>query len=439
MPAQQGLAVPGQRALAIFLLCLVLWTTNVIPLAATSLLAIALLPLLGVLPTGRAFSYFGNSAVFFLLGVFLLTAALIRTGFSKRLTLLFLVRFDRTPGRLLFGILFGSAFLALLMPEHAVVAMMFPVVLEAARSLDLEPGRSAYGKAMFLSLAWGSVIGGVGTYLGGARAPLAAALLEEAYGIKISFVQWASAAIWIPLIMAPVAYLVVRLAFRVDVESIAPATRLLEQKVADMGRMSAQEKKVALLLAGTILCWIFGSDELGLATISILSAVLLFVLRIVRWNEMEEYVNWGVIVMYGGAIAIGSAMAETDAVTWLIDRSFPLESMAPLMVIAVLALLSNLLTEGISNAAVVAMMVPIGFGIAGSTGISPVAITFAITISAGLAYCLPIGTPPNAIAFSSGYYRIADAARIGVFLNAISVAVFVLIVWLVWPLVGVSL
>ena len=312
----------GRNALAIFVLCLSLWVTNLIPLAATSLLAIALIPLLGVMEPARAFSFFGNQAVFFLLGVFLLTATMIRTGLSKRVALLFLERFDRSPRFLLFGILVSCSFFALWMPEHAVAAMMFPIVLEVSSQLDLKPHQSRYGKALFLSLAWGAIIGGVGTFLGGARAPLAVGLLQESYGQSITFLQWAKAALPVVVLMVPLATVHLMLLFPPDIGEVKKARHFLRQELNRIGPMTAREKRMGLLILATILTWILFGHRIGLAEISILAAILLFILKIVHWNEIEDYVNWSVIVMYGGAIAIGKALMETRALESLIPVSY---------------------------------------------------------------------------------------------------------------------
>ncbi len=131
-----------QRCVAVFVVCMALWFTNVIPLAATGLLAIALLPVLNILPKDQAFSLFGNSAVFFMLGVFLLAAAMISTGLSKRITLIVLQRFDKNPTQLVVGVTLSAAFLALWMPEHAVAAMIYPIVVEIVATLNLQRGHS---------------------------------------------------------------------------------------------------------------------------------------------------------------------------------------------------------------------------------------------------------------------------------------------------------
>ncbi len=437
-PPPEGMTKAGRNALAIFVLCLALWVTNLIPLAATSLLAIVLMPLLGVMDPGRAFSFFGNQAVFFLLGVFMLTATMIRTGLSKRVALLFLERFDRSPRFLLFGILVTCAFLALWMPEHAVAAMMFPLVLEVSSQLQLVPGKNQYGKALFLSLAWGAIIGGVGTFLGGARAPLAVGLLRTAYGIDISFLDWARAAIPVVILMVPLASLHLILLFRPDIADVSKARLFLRQELDRIGGMSSREKRMAVLMLATIVAWITVGHRFGLAEISVLAAILIFVLRIVRWNDIEDYVNWGVIVMYGGAIAIGKALTETRAIEALIMNYLPFEHISSFAILVILAITSILLTEGISNAAAVAVLLPLGFGIASKCGLSPILIVFAVTIPAGMPFCLPMGSPPNAISYSAGHYSIREMVRAGIFLNVAAILVLWLVMKFYWPLIGLT-
>ncbi len=432
----QGMTMAGRNALAIFVLCLALWVTNLIPLAATSLLAIVLIPLFGVMEPARAFSFFGNQAVFFLLGVFMLTATMIRTGLSKRVALLFLERFDRSPRFLIFGILVTCAFFALWMPEHAVAAMMFPIVLEVSSQLKLQPHQSRYGKALFLSLAWGAIIGGVGTFLGGARAPLAVGLLQESYGQTITFLQWARAAIPVVVLMVPLATAHLMLLFPPDIKEVKKARHFLRQELDRIGPMTAREKRMGVLILATIMAWILIGHRIGLAEISILAAILLFILKIVHWNEIEDYINWSVIVMYGGAIAIGKALMETRALESLILGYLPFDQIPAFAILVILAVISILLTEGISNAAAVAVLIPLGFALGNKYGLSPLLIVFTVTIPAGLPFCLPMGSPPNAISYSAGYYSIREMVRAGILMNVAAILVLMLIMRFYWPLIG---
>jgi solute carrier family 13 (sodium-dependent dicarboxylate transporter), member 2/3/5 len=132
--------------------------------------------------------------VFFILGAFLLAAALMRCGLSTRIAIAILRRFGHTPHRLLLSFFLMNAFMAFFMSEHAVAAMTYPITLEIAAALGLQRQRSNYGRALFLAMSWGTQIGGIATLLGGGRAPLALGMLREASGETFTFAQWTLAA-----------------------------------------------------------------------------------------------------------------------------------------------------------------------------------------------------------------------------------------------------
>ena len=433
-----GLTRQGQNALAIFVLCLSLWMTIVLPLAVTGLLSIGLLTLLQVMPAGEVFALFGNRVVFFILAVFILAAAMMQSGLSKRMALFFLRWFRESPNTLTLGILLTCAFLAFWMPEHAVAAMMFPIVIEIARSLNLRPVQSSFGKAIFFSLAWGSVIGGIATFLGGARNPLAIGMLKEDYNLSIGFLKWMVAVIPLVVLLLALAYGVIRIFFKSEIHDVDQAQQILGDEVVRLGAMSSQEKRIGMVALVTILTWIFLSNQFGLATIAIFSAVSLFIIRAIRWKDIEGYVNWGIILMYGGAISLGTALAKTGAAKWMAVQVLEPFTVNPFLLLGGVALVVILLTEGISNVAAVAVMLPVAFGFAEALNINPIIVVYAVAVPAGLAYCLPISTPPLAIAFSSGYIRISDALKSGGLLILFSLLIFWVGIRFYWPLIGLS-
>ncbi len=418
-----------QRCLAVFLICMALWFTNLIPPAATGLLAIGLLPVLGVLPKERAFALFGNSAVLFILGVFLLAAAMISTGLSKRVTLLALQRFDKSPGRLVVGVTVSASFMALWMPEHAVAAMIYPILVEVVDSLGLKQG-ARYAKKLFLGLAWGSIIGGVGTFLGGARAPVAIDLLKRHSGQTIGFLPWMVAALPVVILMTLIAVITLSRRIPDDIADIKGATRMLDERVRRLGPMSSREWRLTILGLATIVIWIGWGEQIGLAVIAVLSAVALFLLRIVDWQSVQGYVNWGVLVMYGGAVALGTALTDTRAMEWIavqvIDPSMPRLPLIILMVVTTMAL-----TECISNTAAVAVLLPIGYTLGAVVGINPILMTLVVTIPAGLAFILPVSSPPNAISFSAGHYSVREVVQLGwpMTVSALITLILVITIW----------
>jgi sodium-dependent dicarboxylate transporter 2/3/5 len=435
LPPPSGLSESGIKCLGVATICITLWIFTPIPLAVTSLAAIILLPALEILDRHLVFSFFGNSAVFFLLGVFILAGAMMHTGLSKRIAMFFLTRFDKNPRFVIFGILFTSSFLSFFMPEHAVAAMMFPVVMEITQSLKLPKGKSPFAIALFLAMAWGAVIGGIGTFLGGARAPLAVELLRETYNRDISFTSWAIAAVPIALTLTFVAYFILSIYFKPEIKDISPARRLLQQELQRIGRISRNELKIGILLLVTIFFWIYGGHHMGLAVISLAAAIMVFVLNIAKWVDVIDYVNWGVIIMYGGAIALGKALAETRAIDWLAGQILHSSMLSFFLLIIVLSALAKIVTELVSNVAAVVILVPFSFGFVSILNVSPELLVLAVTIPAGLAFCLPVGTPPNAIAYASGYFKIRNILKPALFISAVSWMVFLLFVKFYWPLI----
>lgn len=437
LPTPEGLSPGGQRALAVMALCSLYWVTSVIPLAITGLLALALLSLTGALPTGDVFAAFGNSAVFFILGALILAGALMRSGLSTRLALVFLRRFGRSSRALLLAILFGGAFLSFWMPEHAVAALLLPIVSEVAEALNLVQRESRYGEGLFLALAWGTIIGGVSTFLGGARNVLAAAMLQERYGQTISFFDWMLAVVPIVLVLLVCSALMMAFFFsREKLGGVGTAREVMEGRIGRMGRVSRSEKQVGVVMGLTILVWVLFNERIDLATMALLAAVVLFLLKVVDWKSVQGYVNWGIVLMYGGAIALGTALMQTGATEWLAMTLMSQLEVSPWAAAMVLVALAFVLTAVISNAAVVAMLLPVAFSIGEQFGLGAVLVVYLIAVPSGLDFCLPIGTPPNAIAYASGYVRSETMIRVGLVLSVVTWLVFTLMARFYWPLLG---
>ena len=438
-PVPEGLSPAGLQGLAVFVPCLVLWISGALPLMVTSLLAFVLIPWAGVLPAHEAYALFGNEAVFFILGVFILAAALMRSKLSTRLALVILRRFGHTPRTLLLSIFLLNAVMSFFMSEHAVAAMNFPIVMEIIRVLRLERDRSNYARALLLAMAWGTTIGGVATLLGGARAPLALGIVRQATGQSFTFLEWAVATLPIVLVMLGITYVVIVRFFPIDVDRIDAADELIAERTLALGRTTLREKAVALVMLGTLAGWIMGGEELGLASVALTAVVVLFALGLVDWRDVEGYVSWGILLMYGGAIALGTSLARTGAAHWLSQHSISQWADTGPGAVAIIAALSILLTEGMSNSAVVAMLMPVTLGVAQDFAIEPRVMALVVAVPAGLAFALPIGTPANAIVYSSGYLKVRDMLLPGALLAFSAWCTVNVVARVYWPLLGISI
>jgi sodium-dependent dicarboxylate transporter 2/3/5 len=402
----------------------------------TSILAMTLIPLTDVLSAKDTYALFGNEAVFFILGVFILAATLMKCGLSTRLALGILRRFGRTPRTLLASLFCMNALMSFFMSEHAVAAMTFPITLEIATVLRLRPRQSNYGRALFIAMAWGTQIGGIATLLGGGRAPLAIGMLRETTGQTFSFAEWSATAWPIVVVLLVTGWVILTRWFPIDIDSVRAADQIIEEKALRMGRLSVRERSIGLVMLATLAVWILGGEDLGLASVALGSVVAIFALQLVGWGDIEPYVNWGVLLMYGGAIALGSALTRSGASAWIASVTISRWASSPVEVIAIISAIGIVLTEAMSHSAVVALLMPVALGIATQYHIDPRIMAPAVALPSGLAFTLPVGTPGNAIAYSSGYMQLRDMLIPGSLMVLVAWIAFNLTAYYYWPTIG---
>jgi len=271
--------------------------------------------------------------------------------------------------------------------------------------------------------------------LGGGRAPLALGMLREASGQSFTFAQWTLAAWPIVAVLLVAGWVVIVRFFPIDIASVRDADDVIAEKSLRLGRMSAKERGIATIMALTLAAWIIGGEEFGLATIALAGVISIFLLRLLTWPDVEQYVNWGVLLMYGGAIALGSALNRSGAATWI--AQITVRRWAE--VIALIGAAGILLTEAMSHSAVVALLMPVALGIAPQFGIDPRIMAPVVALPSGLAFTLPVGTPGNAIAYSSGYLNLRDMLLPGFVLVVVAWLAFVGTALYYWPLIGLTL
>jgi sodium-dependent dicarboxylate transporter 2/3/5 len=437
MTPPDGLSAKGFKALAVFFACIFLWMTQLLPMPVTGLFALVAPALMGVIDVKQAFSYFGDEAVFFILGVFVLATALYESGLSTRMALRLLKSGSKSPRRLILQVMLTAALLSFIMSEHAVAAMMFPLVVIISKRLSNYPDGRAYSRTLFLAMAWGCVIGGIATMLGGARVPLAVGLLVRAGYERVTFTQWSVAMFPIVVVLFSACYFLLTRFYPIHIKNVAEADDVIDQQIRNCGRLLLEEKFLALLLICTIAAWISLGSILSMATISILSVVLLFMFRVVQWRHIQEKMEWGVVLMYGGAIAMSSIMNSTDAGQWFAQTFVLPHLSSPWTLVIALSLFTMALTEALSNAAVVAIVVPLGIQIAKQFGMDPRIVVYAVASASSMNYVLPMSTPAVALAYSSGYLKVREVVVPASLMWIISWATLMLTAKFWWPLFGV--
>jgi solute carrier family 13 (sodium-dependent dicarboxylate transporter), member 2/3/5 len=432
------LSPEGYKVLCLFILCVCLWATNLIPLSITSLLAIASVPLLGIMEASQAYSYFGNKAVFFILGVFILSAAMIACGLSTRISIWIMEHWSGTPGQLVTSTYCFAAFSSCFMSEHAVAVILFPVIHEIAQSLNLKRDNSVFGKSMYFAMAWGCIIGGAMTVLGGGRVLLGVEMLEKATAGQqtLGILQYTKLSFPLVLLLFAGGWVALKILFPSDIQNIDRARKALKQKAMVMGKLTFQEKGIALVMGITLFCWFGYGDQLGIANIAIISIVLLFVLNLITWKMVEAHINWAIVLMYGGAICLGEVMSESGAALWLAQQLLSGLIESSIVFLLVIAVLSTLFTTFMSNSAVIAILLPTAISMSPAYGISPALATMTVILPSNFAFILPIATPASALAYSSRFLTLKEMIWSGSILSLMGLVFYLFLLMFYWPMIG---
>ena len=433
-PNPEGLTHNGQIMIGILFMAAILWITEPIPLAVTGLLIMIMQPILQVIPPAEVFSSFGNQAVFFLIGAFIIAAAIEKHGLHRRIALRFLSHFDENPKMFILGIMVSCAFLSFVMPAHGVAALFLPIVLSILIAMKVVPKQSNFGKISMIAVAYGCSIGSLGTLIGGARNLLIVGILSKELGITVTFIDWMIYSMPIVLISLPIVWLVLQFAFPIELKDITRAKNEIKNQVMKAGRISGKEMQVLIILGLTVFMWIFFSNSVyfGLAVIAIFGAFLLFLAGCVSWKDVENRVPWGIILLYGGAITLGISIQRTGAGEWIANKLIQTAGVNLFVVILVIIIFTVLLTNIMSNIGAVALLLPIGIAIAPELNVSPLFTSMIIALAGGLAFMLVVSTPGNAITYSSGYFSTRDLFKAGVLANIICIIIVFTVAIVYW-------
>lgn len=436
LPTPDGLPVQGHRALAVFALTVILWVSEAIPLPIASLLACTLFSLLGVIPHKDAFLGYGSHTVYFLIGALLLGTAIIKVNVHKRISLLVLTRFGTSTSMMLFGVTVLGAFLSLLMPEHAVGAMLFPILLSIIAAANVVPGESNFARALILSFAYGASAGSMGSLLGGARNPLAISIYKEYTGNSVSFLGWMGMTLPLTIVMVAIIFLVIRKVFPIEDVDLNAARKSMRNEIKMLGPIGWPERKVIGIFITAFLLWAILGETIGLAVVAIGVALMLFAAKSLVWEDLEKGIPWRIIFLYGGAVTISRALTTTGAAKYIGEHCLSLAGGNPYIILFVLVVVTKCLTELMSNVGATGIILPIALSAMSATGFPPIIAMYAVGMSSALAFMLPVGTPNNALAYSTGCVTIKDMIRGGSWLNLLSILVFMTIGLGYWKLIG---
>jgi len=423
LPTPMGLTVQGQGALSILFLSVLWWITTPVALSTTAICALALLPLLNVARGIDIILALGNQTLFFLFAVFVIAAACTQNGLSKRVSLIGLRHFSSSAFMLCNGVLLLSWGLCTVIVSHAVCALMLPIVLGIIHLLGCREGDDM-SKRLLLSMAWGSICGSNLSLLSSARASLSLSMLAgQVPDHGIGMLSYSMIAAPISLLSVTFVGLLLHWRYPCREISIQTVQENLCVQLEQCGNISSRERMTVLLLGGMILSILLvGVSSMGV--IALLFSALFFVFGIMKWTDAKAHIHWGVIVLYGAAIVLGGVLYDTGAAMWMVENILILSD--PVWMMLSLCFLVIVGTELISNAAVIAIVLPIALGCCTELGIAKETIAVLLPVCAGFAFVLPTSTPAMAMVFGARHVTVRDTAW-GVILS-----IGMLVVMMLW-------
>ena len=412
---------------AITIVCAVWWIFEAIPIPATSLLPLAGLPLFGILTPNQVGAAYGSPLILLMLGGFMLSTALARSGVHRRLALVMVGWFGGHAGRqLVLGFMFASAVLSMWISNVATALMLLPIALAICEELETRRMKVM----LMLGIMYGCSIGGVGTPIGTPPNLIFLRIFSETTGYEPTFTEWMGWAMPVVVIMIPLAALWLSRGMPKGNKIDLPQT----------GSWRKEEIRTLTVFVVTALLWItrkepFGgwSELLGLqsandASVALIAVMTMFLIpngkgeKLLDW-ETAGSIPWGVLILFGGGVAIAGGFAESGLSQLVGQALVGLSALPIVLVIVVICLVVSFLTEITSNTATTALLMPILAAGSVAAGIDPKVLMIPATISASFAFMLPAATGPNAVMYGSGVLTVEEMAKEGLALNIIGAIV----------------
>ena len=451
------LSESGRRLAGVAVMMACWWVTEAIPLSATALVPIVCFPLLGVLSIDDTTSSYGNPLIFLFMGGLMLGKGLELWGAHKRLALMIISVVGTSPKRVVASVMLSGAVLSAFVSNTATAMMMLPIVASVAALTcnDDDAQGGGFHACLLLSLAYGCSIGGVSTLMGTPPNAFMAGFVDKQLGIEISYAQWLWIGVPVTVLMLPLCWVyMVYFAMPVRIQRVAGGKQQIKLMRRELGKVSRAEASMVGIFALTALLWIthgwientFGLPKVSDAGISIFGAILMFICpsgrqdqrRIMVWHNAQQ-IPWGILILFGGGLALASAVSHTGLDAWIGQQVAGLGNPGELPMLGGVCAMIVFLTELTSNTATTSTMLPVFTALADGLGVAPIKLVLVATLGASCAFMLPVATPPNAIVFASGQVSIRQMAKAGLGLNIIAIVVITLIVWLgATPLLGMG-
>nr|WP_225214357.1 DASS family sodium-coupled anion symporter [Cellulomonas avistercoris] len=436
-------AYAGALTAATLVLMGVWWMTEALPLAVTALLPLVVLPVAGAAEIGDVAAPYANKVIFLFFGGFVLAIALQRWDVHLRIALGVVRLVGTAPRRLVLGMMLATALLSMWVSNTATAVMMLPIGVSVLALLGRERGEvdGRLSAALMLGIAYAATIGSFGTIIASPPNALLVGYMSETYGVEISFGQWMAVGLPLSAVFLLLAWLLLtRVVFRFDPAPLCDDDTVVRTELERLGPMGHPQRRVVVVFVLAAVSWIalpilWRDTPVTDEVVAILVAVLLFLLpsgadcggRLLDWSDTRE-LPWGILLLFGGGLALASQITSSGLSRWIGERAHGLDGMPTVVVVGVVCVLTVAMTEFMSNTATAATLLPIMSTVGAALGYGPLLLAVPVALAAGCTFMMPAATPPNAIAYSSGYVRVPDMMRAGAPLSVASVLLVTLTV-----------
>lgn len=455
LPNFQGLSFEGKFVMASTAWIAVWWILEPIPIAATSLLPVVLFPLSGALDIKITTTTYYSPLIMLFMGGFIIALAIEKWNLHQRIALGTINYLGTNTRKIILGFMISTMFLSMWISNTATALMMLPIGIAIAKKIgelhnqDTKGGINNFGKALMLSIAYASSIGGMATLIGTPTNAIFSAISLELYGKQITFAEWFVFGLPISLVCLFLAWFyLTRIAFKTTNSEATAARDEVGKQLRLLGKMRFEEKMVLFIFSFTALAWILRSFLLeallpGIddTVIAIGGALLLFVVpaksggsKLMDWKTAKK-LPWGVLLLFGGGLAIAAAFQSTGLADWMGDHLSSLQHYSFVLILFAVIIMVNFFTEITSNVATASVLLPILASLSNTIGVHPFGLMAGAVLASSCAFMLPVATPPNAIAYSTGHLKMGHMVRAGFWMNIISTMVLFLFVYYLMPLI----
>lgn len=449
------------------------WMTEALPIPATALLPLVIFPVFNSeVKINDIGASYGNSIIFLFMGGFLLALSMQRWNLHRRIALLTLKVMGTKPSMMVAGFMIATGFLSMWVSNTATAVMMIPIgvsvlmlIAQATGTKDIRLAEGAspeddsvkqaitesnFGTALMLGIAYAASIGSLGTLIGTPPNTLLAGYMADTHGVHIGFGQWMLVGVPLSVVVLFFCwFMLTKVLFKPEINEIPGGKKLIADEYAKLGPMSAGELRVLLIFIAAALAWIFvpviwaESPPITDAGVAVAVGLLLFALpaggdakkgvRLIDWDTATK-LPWGVLLLFGGGLALSGQFTSSGLTKWIGDSVGALGTMPVLVIVLLVTTGVIFLTELTSNTATAATFLPVAGGIALGMGYEPMLLAIPVALAATCAFMLPVATPPNAIAYGSGYVTIGQMVKGGLWLNifcigAITAVTMTLAMW----------